>query len=124
MGTDRPTLLMYMQMDGTQVLVVKSETEGRAGSTPGQPAVRDEGSTTDVGVSRPRKSLGSALIPRPTIEAGTGPARVVMGDGSHWIWNIADQHFPGAIQIVDRYHAREPFSGTWLANGIPPMRRG
>jgi len=34
--------------------------------------------------------------------------RVVMGDGSHWIWNIADQHFPGAIQIVDRYHAREP----------------
>ena len=33
--------------------------------------------------------------------------RVVMGDGSHWIWNIADQHLPGAIQIVDRYHARE-----------------
>ena len=30
-----------------------------------------------------------------------------MGDGSHWIWNIADQHFPGAIQIVDLYHARE-----------------
>ena len=33
--------------------------------------------------------------------------RVVMGDGSHWIWNIADQHFHGAIQIVDLYHARE-----------------
>ena len=30
-----------------------------------------------------------------------------MGDGSHWIWNIANQHFPGAIQIVDLYHARE-----------------
>jgi hypothetical protein len=30
-----------------------------------------------------------------------------MGDGSRWIWNIADQHFPRAIQIVDLYHARE-----------------
>ena len=30
-----------------------------------------------------------------------------MGDGSEWIWNIADQHFPGATQIVDLYHAGE-----------------
>jgi hypothetical protein len=28
-------------------------------------------------------------------------------DTSVWIWNIADQHFPGAIQILDLYHARE-----------------
>ena len=24
-----------------------------------------------------------------------------------WIGNIADQHFPGAVQIVDLYHARQ-----------------
>jgi hypothetical protein len=30
-----------------------------------------------------------------------------MGDGAVWIWNLADQHFPGAIQIVDLYHARQ-----------------
>src|SRR5258708_34948381 len=24
-----------------------------------------------------------------------------------WIWNLAGQHFPGAIQIVDLYHARQ-----------------
>jgi hypothetical protein len=24
-----------------------------------------------------------------------------------WIWNLADQHVPGAIQIVDLYHARQ-----------------
>ena len=30
-----------------------------------------------------------------------------MGDGAEWIWNLADQHFPGAIQIVDLYHARQ-----------------
>ena len=30
---------------------------------------------------------------------------VVVGDGAHWIWNLADLHFPGATQIVDWYHA-------------------
>jgi len=32
---------------------------------------------------------------------------VVIGDGADWIWNIAEQHFPGAIQIVDLFHARQ-----------------
>jgi len=32
--------------------------------------------------------------------------RVVLGDGALWIWNLADEHFPGAIQIVDLYHAK------------------
>ncbi len=30
-----------------------------------------------------------------------------MGDGAEWIWNLAAQHFPGALQIVDLYHARQ-----------------
>src|SRR5207244_5408864 len=33
--------------------------------------------------------------------------KVVMGDGAEWIWNLAEQHFPGAVQIVDLYHARQ-----------------
>jgi len=33
--------------------------------------------------------------------------KVVMGDGAEWIGTIADQHFPGAIQIVDLFHARQ-----------------
>lgn len=32
---------------------------------------------------------------------------VVLGDGAHWIWNIAERHFPRALQIVDWYHASE-----------------
>ena len=32
---------------------------------------------------------------------------VVMGDGAPWIWNLADEHFPGAVEIVDYYHAVE-----------------
>ena len=33
--------------------------------------------------------------------------KIVLADGAIWIWNLADQHFPGAIQIVDLFHARE-----------------
>jgi hypothetical protein len=27
--------------------------------------------------------------------------------GLAWIWNIANEHFPTAVQIVDLYHARQ-----------------
>ena len=29
--------------------------------------------------------------------------RVLLGDGALWIWNLGDQHLPGAIQIVDLF---------------------
>jgi hypothetical protein len=32
---------------------------------------------------------------------------VILGDGAAWIWNLAGEHSPAAIQIVDLYHARE-----------------
>jgi len=32
---------------------------------------------------------------------------VVIGDGAHWIWDLACEQFPGAVQIVDLYHAQE-----------------
>jgi hypothetical protein len=31
----------------------------------------------------------------------------VLGDGAHWIWNIAATHFPHATQSLDWYHASE-----------------
>jgi hypothetical protein len=30
-----------------------------------------------------------------------------MGDGAEWIWNLAAEHFSGALEIVDLYHARQ-----------------
>lgn len=35
---------------------------------------------------------------------------VVIGDGAHWIWNIANELFPHAICIVDRFHAKQHLS--------------
>ena len=57
-----------------------------------------------------------------------GTACAVLGDGALWIWNWADEHAPGAIQIVDIFHAkhlstsprpsteREPISPTGGGN--------
>jgi len=35
---------------------------------------------------------------------------VVIGDGAPWIWNIAQELFPKAIQIVDRFHVKQHLS--------------
>jgi len=122
--------VFYIEMDGTGVPVVKAETEGRAGKIEGQPAhtregklgcvftqtligregrpVRDEDSTSYVAAIEPAEEFGLRLYTeawrRGWRRAGK---KVVIGDGAVWIWNLADQHFPGAIQIVDLYHARQ-----------------
>lgn len=31
---------------------------------------------------------------------------VVIGDGAAWIWNLAEEYFPGATEIVDYMHAK------------------
>ena len=36
--------------------------------------------------------------------------QVVLGDGAPWIWNIAEDQFPDAVQIVDRFHAKQHLS--------------
>jgi hypothetical protein len=125
-----PIPILYVQMDGTGVPVVKKETEGRKGKTEGQPAhtrevklgcvftqtrwdqegyaMRDPDSTTYTGAIETAEEFGKRLY----LEAwnrgwSRAEKKVVMGDGAEWIWNIADQHFPGAVQIVDLYHARQ-----------------
>ena len=37
----------------------------------------------------------------------TADCQVVIGDGAPWIWNVAAEQFPGAIEIVDIYHAKQ-----------------
>ena len=59
--------------------------------------------------------------------------RVVLGDGAPWIWNLADELFPDAIQIVDIFHAKGYLfeaaraiygAGTDLADQWGKQRRG
>ena len=125
-----PVPILYVQMDGTGVPVVKKETLGRQGKVDGQPAhtreaklgcvftqtktdpkghpIRDPDSTTYTGAIETAEEFGKRLY----VEAwkrgwSRAEKKVVMGDGAEWIWNLAEQHFPGAVQIVDLYHARQ-----------------
>ena len=43
---------------------------------------------------------------------GDAPRRAIIGDGAPWIWNTAHELFPGAIQIVDRFHVKETLYRT------------
>jgi hypothetical protein len=125
-----PIPMLYVQMDGTGVPVVKKETAGRQGKTEGQPAhtrevklgcvftqttwdeegfaIRDADSTTYTGAIETAEEFGKRIY----LEAGKrgwsrAKKKVVIGDGAEWIWNLVAEHFPGAIQIVDLYHARQ-----------------
>jgi hypothetical protein len=35
------------------------------------------------------------------------PRRAFIADGAHWLWKLADDYFPSAIQILDWYHLAE-----------------
>jgi hypothetical protein len=49
------------------------------------------------------------LLSHLALDGGLEQAQqvVVIGDGAPWIWHLAAEHVPGAVQIVDLYHAQE-----------------
>ena len=125
-----PIPVLYVQMDGTGVPVVKKETAGRQGKTEGQPAhtreaklgcvftqttwdkegfaIRDPDSTTYTGAIETAEEFGKRIY-REALKRGWRLAKkkVVIGDGAEWIWALVAEHFPDAIEIVDLYHARQ-----------------
>jgi hypothetical protein len=82
--------------------------------------VRDRGSVSysaaiESAASRDTDQTLSAFAQRVGREAyrrafEQAPRRVVLGDGALWIWNLADELFPGALQIVDLFHAKHNLS--------------
>jgi hypothetical protein len=74
--------------------VVGRDKEGRA--------IRDPDSTTYTGAIETAEEFGRRIYAEASRRGWSRALlKVVMGDGAEWIWNIADLHFPGAIQIVD-----------------------
>ena len=72
--------------------------------------VRDEESTSHTGAIETAEVFGRR-IDKEAMRRGMNSAgkTVVIGDGAPWIWNIADEQFYGATQIVDLFHAREHY---------------
>ena len=122
--------ILYVQMDGTGVPVVKKETEGRVGKVDGQPshtrevklgcvftqtkwdedgyAIRDADSTTYTGAIETAAEFGKRIYSEAWNRGWSrAEKKVVIADGAEWIWNLAGLYFPGAMQIVDLYHARQ-----------------
>lgn len=42
-----------------------------------------------------------------TVNADLSPELIFLGDGAVWIWNLVDQYYSKAVQIVDWFHAEE-----------------
>ena len=109
----------YVSADGVQ-------TPGRAGwkgvktgavyrtypqyERPSPPGIRGQ-SLRYVACQEPAEDFGgewAALATQTGIykHETDAEAVVVIGDGAAWIWNLADEHFPGAVEIVDYMHAK------------------
>jgi hypothetical protein len=132
----------YLGLDGTGIPMRHSELLGRAGKQPdgssetrevklstiwsaescnaeGVP-VRDVGSVTysaaieSAASTTAGRSEFTERVPRETSRRRFAQASrtVVIGDGSPWIWYIAQELFPSAVQIVDRFHAKEHLSAV------------
>ncbi|MGH9074718.1 MAG: ISKra4 family transposase [Acidimicrobiales bacterium] len=152
---------LYVAMDGTGVPTVLHDTEGRAGKAPdgrartrevklaclftqteldeeGHP-VRDPGSSSYMATFEGVEAFGSLVFAEARRRGSARAGRLtVLGDGAPWIWNLAGQHFPGATQIVDLYHAREhvhdlwalvvtglgKHAASWLADRLADLDRG
>jgi len=88
--------------------------------------VRDEGSVTYTAAiesaAKPDTDVVPAAFTQRVLHEATrrrftsAEHTVVLGDGAPWIWNIARELFPRAVQIVDRFHVKQHLSE--LANNI------
>ena len=122
--------MLYIAVDGTGVPMVPAATRGRAGKAEDGKArtrevklaclftqttadedgfpIRDPGSSSYLATFEPAERFGQ-LTDAEARRRGSEHIRqlVVLGDGAAWIWNLADELFPAATQIVDLYHSRE-----------------
>lgn len=127
-----PIAKLYICIDGTGVPVVKAETVDRKGKGEDCPAktreaklgcvftqsaldskgypIRDEASTSYIGAIETAEMFGDRMYAEAMFRGLDRAQEVcVIGDGAPWIWNIADEQFYGATQIIDLYHAREHY---------------
>ena len=122
--------VMYVSSDGTGIPARKEELENRKGKQSdgsartreaklgcvftqsttdeeGEP-IRDPDSTSYVGTLQGCREAG-ILLRQEAMRRGYARAEttIYIGDGAAWVWENARLNFPGAIEILDFYHAAE-----------------
>ena len=137
----KPSSTACLAVDGTGVPMRPAETEGRRGKAEDGLArtreaklavgwVKDEDDRESVCYSAAVESAsqpdGSPTITAPfwkrvermATRMGFEDAgkQVFLGDGAAWIWKMAEEMFPQAIQVLDVFHALEKISGVAADN--------
>jgi len=110
-----PAEQLYITCDGVKANTTEGWKEPKLGAVfraerdkDGEPV---RGPTRYIGRIEDSEAFGQRLWWLAEA-AGVEKAKtvIILGDGAPWIWNLADFHFPGAVQIVDWYHATERLS--------------
>jgi len=107
-----PAEQLYISCDGVKVNTDEGWKEPKLGAVfraerdkDGQPI---RGPTRYVAHLEEAESFGERLWQlADALGVEKAHCVIVLGDGAPWIWNLADFHFPQAVQIVDFYHALE-----------------
>ena len=127
---EQPVPIVYVEYDGTGIPIRKQELAGVKGKQSdgsartreiktgciftqsgvddkGKP-IRDPDSTTYFSQIGQFELFGELLYSE-AVKRNIDFAEkvVVIGDGAKWIWNLANNNFPGATEIIDLYHAKE-----------------
>lgn len=121
---------LYIEFDGSGVPMVPEALEGRKGkredgkpktrevkigcvfsqtgfNEKGRP-IRDRGSASFVGAIETSEQFQWRIYAEAVRRGLFRAKRVVcVTDGAEWIRNIVQTHFPGAVHVIDLYHARE-----------------
>jgi hypothetical protein len=103
---------LYVAMDGIRILGTDGAgREAKVGVV--VPARRAEAGEARAAASyaasfEPAEAFGRRLALEAHRRGLEGAGEVaVLGDGAAWIWALAAEHFPGAVCIVDWFHASE-----------------
>ncbi|HET8522390.1 MAG TPA: hypothetical protein VFL82_04095, partial [Thermomicrobiales bacterium] len=107
-----PPARCYVAMDGVRIM--GTDGAGREIKLGRVVPVHDTAQGERRGPSRyaaglePAEAFGRRLAVLAHAQgAEQTPKLAVLGDGAAWIWQLAAEHFPTAVQIVDWFHASE-----------------
>lgn len=134
---------LYIAMDGVRILgtdgLGREAKVGVVVPVRRTPAGEARAAASYAASFEPAEAFGRRLAleaPRRGLEGAAAIA--VLGDGAAWIWNLAAEHFPAAVQTVDWFHASEriwalgrtlcgaetPETTAWVERALARLARG
>lgn len=108
-GVQQTGKIMYVTCDGTTAHIKEEGwKEAKVGAVYELDAKGEATRISYVGGFEDAEAFGKLLYAE-AYERGVEDAEtvVMLGDGAAWVWNLRQEHLPGAIEILDYAHASE-----------------